>query len=54
MDEFSKKGKVYLSSNVSNLFRMHGINEQLNMKTETKGAVERQVFLTKEFITALV
>jgi hypothetical protein len=27
--------------------------EQMNSKTETKGSVERQVFLTKEFINSL-
>jgi len=49
----AKKGKVYLSSKVTNLFRMHGTNDRLNIKTATKGTVERQVFLTKEFIDSL-
>jgi GT2 family glycosyltransferase len=49
----AKRGKVYLSSKVSNLLRIHGANDQLNIKTAIKGAVERQVFLTKEFIDSL-
>ncbi len=49
----AKKGKVYLSSKVTNLFRMHGTNDQLNIKTAIKGAVETQAFLSKEFIDSL-
>ena len=49
----AKKGKVYLSSKVSNLFRMHGTNYQLNIKTMLKGIIEIQTFLTKEFINSL-
>jgi len=49
----AKKGKVYLSSKVANLFRMHGTNDQLNIKTAIKGAVETQAFLSKEFIDSL-
>jgi len=49
----AKKGKVYLSSKVTNLFRMHGTNDQLNTKTVIKGAVETQAFLSREFIDSL-
>jgi Predicted glycosyltransferases len=53
VDEFSKKGKVYLSNKTSNLHRMHETNDQLNIKTMLKEAIERQTFLTKEFIGSL-
>ena len=49
----AKKGKVYLSNKASNLHRMHETNNQLNIKTMLKEAIERQTFLTKEFIGSL-
>jgi GT2 family glycosyltransferase len=48
----AKKGKVYLSSKVSNLFRMHGAN-QFNIKATLRGVVKTQIFLTREFINSL-
>jgi hypothetical protein len=49
----AKKGKVCLSSKASNLFRIHGANDQFNIKATLRGVVETQIFLTIEFINSL-
>ncbi len=49
----ASKGDVYLSEKITNLFRLHGTNHQMESKTNKRGNIEILVFLSKEFLNHL-
>ncbi len=49
----ASKGDVYLSKKVTNLFRLHKSNHQLELKAAERGKIEILVFLSKEFLNDL-
>lgn len=49
----ASKGDVYLSEKITNLFRLHNFNHQLELKTSERGRIEILVFSSKEFLDNL-